>query len=127
MSCVRKQIVLRIPAEAVGVVGREAYDRFDREHPGLLDYQVNHLSYSLSSTGDRLYFDYILSDEEVPGGCALDFYAKSRALKPREKSRYLPVFRRLHPDVDMDKVRRCEYVWYDSTESQDCYWPDESE
>lgn len=121
MSCYRKQIVLRIPADRVGIYDRESFDRFETDHPGLLDFEVGHLSYSLASTDDRRFFDYWLYDADVPELCALDSYRKSRRLTPREKEKYREVFQTLSPEVDMDDVRRCEYVWYDGIEAPDCY------
>ena len=120
MSCYRKQIVLRIPADRVGVHDREAFDRFELDHPGVLDYAVGHMSYSLASTEDRRFFDYWLCDEDMPRLCALDSYQKSRKLTRREKEKYREAFLTLSADVDMDDVRRCEYVWYDGIEAPDC-------
>ena len=121
MSCYRKQIVLRVPADRVGVRDQQAYDRFEYDHPGALDYEVGHMSYSLASIADRRYFDYWLYDADAPGLCALDSYQKSRRLTPREKERYRGAFQALFPQVDMDDVRRCEYVWYDGIEAPDCW------
>ncbi|MER2143905.1 MAG: hypothetical protein ABS888_08900 [Eubacteriales bacterium] len=120
MSCYRKQIVLRIPADRVGIHDREAFERFELDHPGVLDYEVGHLSYSLASTDDRRFFDYWLYDEVMPYLCALDSYQRSRSLTSREKDRYREVFRTLSLSVDMDDVRRCEYVWYDGIEAPAC-------
>ena len=54
MSCYRKQKVLRIAADRAGIHSREAYDRFEAEHPGALDYAVGQVSCSLANSGDRL-------------------------------------------------------------------------
>lgn len=121
MSCYRKQIVLRIPADRVGIHDLETFDRFELDHPGVLDYEVGHMSYSLACTDDKRFFDYWLLDEDMPQLCALDSYQKSRRLTPREKEKYRAAFQTLSPDVDMDDVRRCEYVWYDGIEAPDCY------
>ena len=120
MSCYRKQKVLRIAADRVGIHSREAYDRFEAEHPGALDYEVGHMSCSLANNGDRLYFDYWLYDRDMPGLCALDAYQRSRGLTPTERRKYTAVFQRLFPDVNMDDVRCCEYVWYDGIEAPEC-------
>lgn len=120
MSCVRKQKVFRIPAEAVGVFGETAYERYEFDHPGVLDFEVGHLSYSLGNCGERRYFDFILHDSLVPGGCALDFYWEARPMTGRERQRYLPVFRRLSPIVDMSRAWYCEYVWYDGCNAPEC-------
>ena len=120
MSCYRKQKVLRIAADRVGILSREAYDRFEEEYPGDLDYAVGHMACSLANSGDRLYFDYWLYDRDMPGLCALDAYAWSRVLTSMERRKYAAAFRRLFPNVDMDDVRYCEYVWYDGIEAPEC-------
>ncbi len=120
MSCIRKQIVYRIPAEAVGIRTEAAYERFDQKHPGVLDFRVRHLSYSLGNSNGRRYFDYVLYDSPVPNGSALDSYWKARPMAAWEKRRYLPIFQRLSPAVDMDQVRYCEYIWYDGTDAPEC-------
>jgi len=120
MSCMRKQKVLRVPADRVGVRDRAAYERYEAEHPGMLDYEVGHMSCSLASTGDRLYFDYWLYDRELPGLSALDAYTCSRPLTSMERRNYSAAFRRVFPEVDMDDVRYCEYVWYDGIEAPEC-------
>ncbi len=48
MSCIRKQIVLRIPADCVGVPDAQTYYDYENAHPGVLDFEVGHLSYSLA-------------------------------------------------------------------------------
>ena len=120
MSCYRKQKVLRVPAERVGVMDHAAYKRFETEHPGMLDYEVGHMSCSLASQGDRLYFDYWLYDRDMPEMCALDAYQWSRCLTSMERRKYTSVFQRLFPEVNMDDVRYCEYVWYDGIEAPEC-------
>ena len=127
MSCIRKQIVFRIPAEAVGIRTEAAYERFERTHPGVLDFRVRHLSYSLGNFGGRRYFDYVLYDSPMPNGSALDSYWRARPMAPWEKRRYLPVFQRLSPTVDMDQVCYCEYVWYDGTDAPECRLEDMDE
>lgn len=120
MSCIRKQIVIRIPAEAVGVLTEAAYERLERERPRLLDFRVRHLSYSLGNCGERRYFDYILFDRPVKNASALDAYWQARPLTHRERRQYRPIFRRLSPGVDMREARYCEYVWYDGTDAPEC-------
>ena len=66
MSCIRKQIVLHIPADCVGVPDAQTYYDYENAHPGVLDFEVGHLSYSLSSTEKQQYFDYWLLDKNRP-------------------------------------------------------------
>ena len=127
MSCIRKQIVIRMPAEAVGVCTEEAYERFEGEHPRLLDFRVGSLSYSLGNCDGRRYFDYVLYDRPVKNGSALDSYSKARPLTERERRQYWPIFWRLSKKVDMRAARYCEYVWYDGTDAPECRLEDEEE
>ena len=120
MSCMRKQKVLRIAAERVGIRDREAYDRFEAEHPGALDYAVGHMSCSLANNGDKLYFDYWLYDRDMPGLCAADACQWRRDLTTMERRKYSAAFQRVFPNVNMDDVRYCEYVWYDGIEAPEC-------
>ena len=127
MSCIRKQIVIRMPAEAVGVFTEEAYWDLERERPGLLDFRVRHLSYSLGNSDGRRYFDYVLCDSPVKNGSALDACWKARPLTDRERRQYWPIFWRLSPKADMGAARYCEYVWYDGTDAPECRLEDQEE
>lgn len=127
MSCIRKQIVIRMPAEAVGIFTEDAYWRLERERPRLLDFRVRHLSYSLGNCGERRYFDYVLCDSPVQNGSALDSYWKARPLTDPERRQYGPIFRRLSPGVDMHAARYCEYIWYDGTDAPECRLEDMEE
>lgn len=121
MSCYRKQKVLRIAADRVGIRDRADYERFETEHPGALDYEVGHMSCSLANSDERLFFDYWLYDRDMPELCALDAYQWSRGLTSMERRKYTAAFQRLFPDVSMDDVRYCEYVWYDGIEAPACF------
>ncbi len=120
MSCVRKQAVFRIPAEAVGIYTETDYHQYEFRHPGVLDFEVDHLSYSLGNCGDRRYFDYVLYDSPVENGSMLDAYWEARPMTGRERQRYLPIFRRLSSMVDMRQAWYCEYIWYDGTDAPEC-------
>ena len=127
MSCIRKQIVIRMPAEAAGVLTEEAYWALEQQRPGLLDFRVRHLSYSLGNADGRRYFDYILYDSPVQNGSALDSYWTARPLTDREQRQYWPIFWRLSPKADMGKALYCEYIWYDGTDAPECRLEDQEE
>jgi hypothetical protein len=68
------------------------------------------------------YLDYVIEREyDADGG----EWGKTRALYDSEKSKYLPVFQNVVPDIDMDLVRLVEYCWYNCSEADDYY--DETE
>ena len=121
MSCTCRQVVLRIPASAIGIHTEEAYNSFEKDHPRLLKWREGHFTTSASNCGEKRYFDYVLLDSALPQASALDHYTKSRPLTDREKGKYQRLFRRLSPYVNMDDVHYCDYVWYDGIEAPDCY------
>ena len=48
-------------------------------------------------------------------------YGKIRSLYESEKEKYLPVFKQLDPEIDMNNVRLVEFCWYNGTEAPDYY------
>jgi hypothetical protein len=48
-------------------------------------------------------------------------YGKIRTLSDREKSKYLPEFQKIDPNVNMDFVRLVEFCWYNGCEAPDYY------
>jgi hypothetical protein len=63
------------------------------------------------------FIDFVLDYEY--GACGE--YGKTRALTEREKEKYLPVFQKIDPDVNMDFVRLVEFCWYNCCEAPDYY------
>lgn len=48
-------------------------------------------------------------------------FGKTRALSDREKEKYLPMFQKINPDVNMNFVRLVEFCWYNGCEAPDYY------
>ena len=70
MSCIYRQVMLRIPAKAIGIRTEEAYDAFEKSHLGSIKYGA----LSSGSTDEKRYFGYVLADCLLPEACALDCY-----------------------------------------------------
>ena len=66
---------------------------------------------------EEYFLDYVLEYEwDVDGE-----YGKTRALYETEKEKYLPVFQKIDPGIDMNYVRLVEFCWYNSTEAPNYY------
>lgn len=63
------------------------------------------------------FFDYVLDYEYDADG----EYGKTRALYDSEKAKYLPVFQKIDPNIDMNYVRLVEFCWYNCCEADDYY------
>ena len=63
------------------------------------------------------YLDYMIDKEYDSEG----EWGKTRALYESEKTKYLPVFQQVVPDIDMNLVRLVEYSWYNGSEAEDYY------
>lgn len=63
------------------------------------------------------FFDYVLDYEYDADG----EYGKTRALYDSEKVKYLPVFQKIDPNIDMNYVRLVEFCWYNCCEADDYY------
>lgn len=122
MSCWRKQIVLRLPAKALGIHSMEEWDRFEWKYRKKLAWEVGHFAPSLCTYARGPFLDYILLDRAPMDGCGCEYNA--RCLTAAEQEKYLPEYRKLFPDFtreQMEQVHYCEYFWYDGTEAPYCY------
>ena len=63
------------------------------------------------------YLDYMIDYEYDADG----EWGKTRALYESEKTKYLPVFQQVVPNINMDMVRLVEYCWYNCSEADDYY------
>ena len=63
------------------------------------------------------YLDYVIDYEYDADG----EWGRTRALYDSEKSKYLPVFQQVVPNIDMNLVRLAEYCWYNGSEAEDYY------
>jgi hypothetical protein len=67
---------------------------------------------------EEWFIDFIL-EEEYGADCGE--WGKVRALTANEKNKYTEVFRKINPDVDMNKVHLVEFCWYNSSEAPNYY------
>lgn len=72
--------------------------------------------FQLSPT-DEPFIDYVLDYELDADG----EYGKTRALTDNEKKKYLPVFQKIDPEINMEFVRLVEFCWYNGCEAPDYY------
>lgn len=128
MSTYVREKVLRIPLEHVdmsyinGILAQK-YDDYDddfsfyleREFPDVFDYATVG-KFQVAPT-ERPFFDFVLDYEYDADG----EYGKTRALSENEKRKYLPVFQKIDPNINMDWVRLVEFCWYNGTEADDYY------
>lgn len=64
------------------------------------------------------FIDYILAEN-----CnnAMGDWGQARALYEEEKIKYAPIFQRIFPKIDMNKVHLVEFCWYNCSEAPDYY------
>ena len=62
---------------------------------------------------------YFVIEEEYGADCGE--WGKVRELTLDEKIKYYPVFKKLYPDVDMNKVHLVEFCWYNCSEAPGYY------
>lgn len=134
MSTYVREKVLRIPVDKVDFSMIKAglkekfpeedidddFDWFlERAFPELFDYSTVG-KFQMSPT-ETPYLDYMLEYEYDADG----EYGKTRALYESEKAKYLPVFQKVDPNIDINLVRLVEFCWYNCCEADDYY--DETE
>lgn len=130
MSTYVREKVLRIPVERVDMsyiksILTEKYPNEDHEDdfsfyleqalPDVFDYAT--VGKFQTSPTERPFFDYVLDYEYDADG----EYGKTRALTENEKRKYLPVFQKIDPNINMDFVRLVEFCWYNVCEADDYY------
>lgn len=119
MSTYVREKVLRIPRHKLNFahIVRKLEEKFPNEDvmddlgfyieqglPDLFDYaEVG--KFQLSPT-DEPFIDYVLDYEYDADG----EYGKTRALTENEKQKYLPIFRKIDPEINMDFVDRKSVV-----------------
>lgn len=130
MSTYVREKVLRIPMERIDmnyikdIVARK-YPNENHEDdfswylesalPDVFDYATVG-KFQIAPT-ESPFFDYVLDYEYDADG----EYGKTRALYESEKTKYLPVFQKIDPNIDMNYVRLVEFCWYNGCEADDYY------
>lgn len=128
MSTYVREKVLRVPIERVDLhyvksILAQKYDDYEddfiwyleQEFPDVFEYAT--AGKFQTSPTERPFFDYVLEYEYDADG----EYGKTRALTSNEKRKYLPVFQKIDPSINMDWVRLVEHCWYNGTEAPDYY------
>lgn len=110
MSTYVREKVLRVPMERLNtdsVNNAMAYKLFE--------YGTVH-KFQIAPTEEE-YVDYVLEYEWDADG----EYGKTRALTDNEKRKYLSVFQKIDPSINMDWVRLVEFCWYNCSEAPSYY------
>ena len=130
MSTYVREKVLRIPMERVDLsyiknIIAQKYPNEKHEDdfswylesalPDVFDYATVG-KFQIAPT-ESPFFDYVLDYEYDADG----EYGKTRALYESEKAKYLPVFQKIDPNIDMNHVRLVEFCWYNGCEADDYY------
>ena len=130
MSTYVREKVLRIPRYKMNFahIVRKLEEKFPDEDamddlgfyienalPDLFDYGTIN-KFQLAPT-EEPFIDYVLEYEYDADG----EYGKTRALTDNEKRKYLSVFQKIDPSINMDCVRLVEFCWYNGTEAPDYY------
>ena len=121
MSTYVREKVLRVPMEHVDIhyIAQKYEDDFalylEKEFPNIFNYATVGM-FQIAPT-EKPFFDYVLDYEYNADG----EYGKTRALTDNEKRKYLPVFQKIDPSINMDWVRLVDFCWYNGTEAPSYY------
>ena len=124
MSDYCRMKVLRLPFEEANIGKLEDYDDLEHDlhekYGDMFYWNGTNVGKFDSSPTYRPFIDYILEHEY---GADCGEWGKIRELYPSEKLKYIEVFQKLNPNIDMDKVRLVEYCWYNCSEAPSYYEP----
>jgi hypothetical protein len=130
MSTYVREKVLRIPMDKIDFSfiratmeakfpDEEVDDDFDfyleSTFPELFEYGTKGKFQRAPTTEE--FIDYVIDKEWDADG----EYGKTRALTDNEKAKYLPIFRKVDPNINMDFVRLVEFCWYNCSEAPSYY------
>ena len=125
MSTYVREKVLRVPMECIdmhyikNIIAQKYEEDFalylEKEFPDIFDYATIGM-FQIAPT-EEPFFDYVLDYEYNADG----EYGKTRALTDNEKRKYLPIFQKIDPSIDMNYVRLVEFCWYNGTEAPSYY------
>lgn len=120
MSTYVREKVLRIPMDKLNIsFTEEEMDdlgwAIEKKFPEIFDYGTVGKFQLAPTCGD--FVDFLLDKEWDAYG----EYGKTRALTDNEKRKYLPMFRKIDPNINMDFVRLVEFCWYNGCEADDYY------
>ena len=120
MSTYVREKVLRIPLEKLNLTFTE--DEMDdlswsieKRFPDIFSY-AKEGKFQTAPT-ESLFIDFVLDYE-----CDADGeYGKTRSLTENEKRKYISMFQKIDPEVNMDFVRLVEFCYYNGCEAPDYY------
>ena len=120
MSTYVREKVLRIPMDKLNIsFTEEEMDdlgwAIEKKFPEIFNYGTVGKFQLAPTCGD--FVDFLLDKEWDADG----EYGKIRTLSDREKTKYLPEFQKIDPNVNMDFVRLVEFCWYNGCEAPDYY------
>ena len=120
MSTYVRENVLRIPMDKLNIsFTEEEMDdlgwAIEKKFPEIFNYGTVGKFQLAPTCGD--FVDFLLDKEWDADG----EYGKIRTLSDREKTKYLPEFQKIDPNVNMDFVRLVEFCWYNGCEAHDYY------
>ena len=132
MSTYVREKVLRIPEDKINF--EHIIEKIQNKHPDedvrddlreYLEFDIPELfgygernKFQTSPTRTK-FIDYVLDYEWDCEG----EYGKVRELYDSEKEKFLGIFQKIDPEVDMNHVHLVEFCWYNGCEAPDYYDP----
>jgi hypothetical protein len=131
MSTYVREKVLRVPtSEIFKSCDWTAEEDYQEDRSWFLEqkfynlFKYAEIGYFQTAPTEEDFIDFVLDYEYDCSG----EYGKIRNLYELERERFLPVFQQINPNftiVDMEKVRLVEFCWYNGTEAEGYYEPNE--
>ena len=126
MSDYHREKVLRIPFEDLGLNPASFSDASMELHNkyGDMFYWSGQREgkFDVAPT-TKAFIDFVI-ESDYGNDCGE--WGKVRLLTSAEQEKFAPVFRKINPDVDMDKVRLVEFCWYNCCEAPGYYSMDKA-
>ena len=133
MSTYVREKVLRIPIDKINfdLIKTKVKEKFPDEPEDYIEDDFE--SYLESAFSDLFDYGTVGKFQMAPtAGAYLDYllykewdadgeYGKTRAMYESEKIKYLPIFQKIDPNINMDLVRVVEFCWYNGCEAPDYY------
>ena len=126
MSDYRREKVLRIPIKDMGI-NPEDYDDIGydlcEKYGDMFYWGGSKIGKFEVAPTEEWFLDFVLEDNY---GDECGDWGRVRELTLDEKIKYYPVFKKLYPDVDMNKVHLVEFCWYNCSEAPSYYSMDKN-
>lgn len=122
MSDYHREKVLRIPMEDMGINPKDyddlGYDLWQKFGDDVFYWGGSSIGKFDVAPTRGWFLDFVLESDY---GHECGEWGKVRALTVPEKTKFTDVFRKIYPDVDMNKVHLVEFCWYNGCEAPDYY------